>query len=186
MTPEQITTLRAAIAADANLVALRAAKDTQGICDYLNGPTAGFVLWQTAVPIQTVYDSITWANLTPADAPDGTATWTNRALCCQGKQFNIQTMLQGRDSINATKANVRAGLQDGLTQIPSGVSGANRSAGWTTLQTAMQRLATVAEKVFATGTGTTGSPAIPSFEGLVQVGEVNAACFSDSGVWRVG
>ena len=172
MTTAQLATLKTAILADANLTALVASFSTGAIKDYLNTPTAAYYVWQTAVSTQTLYDNITWANFTPVDAPDGTATWTNRALACQGKQFNVQIILQGRDTLNASKANVRAGLQDALTAIPSGVAGANKSGGWTNVQTAMQRLATNGEKVFASGLGTTASPSTLGFEGYIQDSDV--------------
>lgn len=174
MTPSQLILLAAEIAADSALNTLpNTGDDAFAIADALNlTAVQDFMVWQTNMPTQLLFDAIVWANLTPSDVADGTALWTNRALCCQGKQFNIQTMLTGRESINPSRSNVRAGLQDALTQIPSGAAGANRSAGWTTVQTAMQRKATRAEKVLATGTGSAASPALLGFEGQVSYQDV--------------
>lgn len=134
-----------------------------------------FVVWQTAVKVKDVQDGIVWQNLTPADVPDGTLLWNNRSLACQGKQFNVQTILVGRDYIDATKANVRAGLQDALTNVPSGVSGALLSGGWANVKTALQRVVTRAEKLFATGTGTAASPGLVTFEGKITQDDVTMA-----------
>ena len=98
-------------------------------------------------------DAILWANFTPLDTPDGTQLWTNRALCCQGKQFNIQLMLQGRSTIPGDKPGFRTGLQDALTALPSGASGANKTGGWTAVQLVLQRLATRFENLFTTVDG---------------------------------
>ena len=35
-----------------------------------------FHVYNTAIPVQSVYDAVAWGNLTPADAPDGTQTTT--------------------------------------------------------------------------------------------------------------
>lgn len=165
LTNAQLIALKAEIAADPALNALpNTADDAFTIADALN-LAVDFYVWNTNVQTQVVFDAITWTNLTPADAPDGTALWTNRSLACQGKQFNLQTMLTGRESINAAKTNIRVGLQDALTQLPSGPNGAARSGGWAAVQLVLQRKATRAEKVLATGTGTTASPALLSFEG---------------------
>lgn len=178
MTPAQLTTFKAAIQADANITALVTAGATGAIANYYNtAASPAYYVWQTSVPTQTIYDAIGWSKLTPVDTPDGTATYTNRALCCQGKQFNLQTILQGRESINATKTNIRSGLQDALTAVPSGVSGATQGAGWAAVQTAMSRAATNAEKLFATGVGTQASPSLMSFEGNVQDYDVVQALY---------
>ena len=97
---------------------------------------------------------------------------------CQAKQINLQILLQGQDSINSGKSNIRAGFQDALTNIPSGVAGVLQSANWVAVKTAMTRNATVLEKILATGTGTAASPASMGFEGvlsLVQVKDIRAA-----------
>ncbi len=175
MTPAQQTALKADILNTPALADL-ISSNPGAITTFYNTPATGpYIVWQTAFPVKNAYDQIIWANLTPNDLPDTTQVWMNRALACQGKQFNIQTMLQGRDSIDASKANIRAGLQDGLTQIPSGVAGANRMAGWSNLQTAMQRNASNVEKLFAVGSGTVGSPSVMGFEGSVGDHDISAA-----------
>lgn len=176
LTTAQLTAIKAEIVADPVLNALpNGADQAFAIADALNAAASpDYIVWQTSVPSQTLFDAIVWANLTPQDAPTtGTdLVWLNRAMACQGKQFNLQTILTGRESINPSKANIRAGLQDALTQIPSGASGTLRSAGWTAVQTAMQRKATRAEKVLATGLGTAASPSLMGFEGALSYQDV--------------
>lgn len=174
LTPSQLTTLRNDINADPVLssypnnddgaFAIAAAYNTLSTPDYY--------VWQTAASVTDIFDAIVWANFTPSDAPDGTQIWLNRAMQCQGKQFNLQTMLSGRNTINAARASIRAGLQDATTAIPSGNNGANRSGGWANIQLILSRKATRVEKLFATGAGTQANPSLLTFEGAVTVQDV--------------
>lgn len=177
MTPAQLATLKADILANNDLNVLP--NNTDGAVAiaalYNADASPAFVVWKGSMPVSDVFDQVLWANLTPADPPDGTNAWLCRSLACQGKQFNVQTMLTGRDFINPSKSSIRAGLQDALTQIPSGLGGVNRSGGWTNLQTAMQRNATRFEKLFSTGTGTSQSPATMTLEGPVDYQDVQLA-----------
>lgn len=174
MTPAQNAILKAAVAAEPSLATAINTGDDYAIAAWLNGafsPT--FYVWKTAVPMTDIFDNITWANFTPQDVPDGTQLWLNRAMACQGKQFNVQTILVGRDQINPSKSNLRAGLQDALTAIPSGASGANKSGGWTAVVGVMSREASRAEKILATGTGTLATPALLTFEGQVSANDAS-------------
>lgn len=138
-----------------------------------------FHVWRTSVPTQEIFDKITWANFTPNPAPDGTVQWSNRALACQGKQFNLQTMLMGQVSINASRATMRAGLQDAMTDIPSGANGNSRQAGWAAVQQVLvrgvSRVEALLADVSAGNGGTTGTAATLIFEGGVTAQDVNAS-----------
>ena len=174
LTGAQIVTLRPVVQAEPTLAQAIATGDDYAIAAWLNGESApAFYVWRTSMNTQEVYDSIVWANLTPADTPDGTQLWLNRALAAQGKQFNIQTLLQGRDTINPARGNVRAGLQDATSSIPSGVGGATQSGGWLAIKPVITRLATRAEKAIAGGTGTAATPASLVFEGTVTAQEAS-------------
>lgn len=177
MTPAQLATLKADIAADPALSVYPLNSDgASAIMAAYNLPAAvDHYVWKTSMPTSEVYDQITWANLTPTDAPDGTQLWMNRAQACQGKQFNIQTLLMGRETINPSKAKVRDGLQDALTLVPSGVAGATRAAGWVQLQLVLSRKASRIEKLFATGTGSQPTPALMAFEGPVDYPTIEQA-----------
>lgn len=181
LTTAQQQTLKAAILAETNatFVALRDANNEQGMADFYNAQST-FVVWQTSVPIDTITDAIDWARMTPAQAIPATGTddilrWQARALLCQGKQFNLQNLLIGKQSLAASRANIRAALQDCLTALPSTASGTNQSAGWTSVQTAMQRTCSLGERLFATGTGTTASPGTLVVEGVVSAQDISDA-----------
>ena len=175
MTPAQLTTLGAYIAAQPDLNTYQLGLDqAYAIASLLNQPST-FVVWATTTSAANMSDAIVWADLTPTDAPDGTQVWLDRAMACQGKQFNLQILLASRDQISTGKANVRAGFQDALTNVPSGVGGALVSAGWVTMKTVMQRNASRVESVFATGTGTTASPGALVWEGQIDPQTVQAA-----------
>jgi len=174
-TPAQITTIKAAIAADPVLAGAAANSDgSAAIAAAFDVVDQTFFVWQSATPTANILDAITLANLTPADTPDATVTYTNRSLICQIKQMNLQLLLQGRDSVSSGKANVRAALQDALINIPSGTAGALVGAGWTGVKTAMERNATRLEKLLATGTGTAAAPAALGFEGIVLWPDIDA------------
>lgn len=164
MTNFELLVLKAAILADVNLTMLVAEGATGAIAEYLRGPST-FVVWRTTTPVADIADAIIWANMTPTDAPDGTAIYTNRALFSQAKQISLQTMIQGQQLVTSSKANVRSGLQDALTNLPNGVGGAPQAAGWTAVRLAMQRKASLFERIFATGTGTAASPGTLVLEG---------------------
>lgn len=164
LTSQQNTTLKAFILADPTMSVQPMNEDGgYAIAELLNKTaTPDFQVWNSRASIDSIFDSVIWANMTPA-APasaDSTGIYRDRALTCQGKQFSLQTLLQGRQTIDATKTNIRSGLQDALTSLPSGTNGANQGAGWIAVQLVLQRTATVIEKLFATGTGSTASPAL--------------------------
>lgn len=195
LSPAQIATLKAAIAANTTVAGGFSAyastpinqipnnsDGNQAIADWYNEyPAPDFFVWNSQATIASVYDNVTWANLTPTDTPDGTQTWANRSLACQGKQFNLQTILIGAQGIvNATKSSIRAGLQDALSNVPSGVNGATVSAGWASVRDkALARKATRAEKLFAdtsNGSGATAqTSALPAFDGALASSDVDTA-----------
>ena len=178
LTTTQLETLKAAIIADTNLAAARAAHSSQAIADYLN-QTSATTVWRTSVETSVLFDQIVWANLTPNDAPDGTLAWQCRSLACQGKQFNLQLIFASRDRIDPSKVNVRAGLQDALTNVPSGAGGAVVSAGWVNVRTAMQRNATNFENIFVVA----GSPASLVVEGVIDEFTIRQMAWSNDGNW---
>jgi hypothetical protein len=176
MTPAQNALIKTAVLADSTLSAAVAIQDWPLVAIALNATYApAYTVWRSSTPAASIADAITWANLTPVDAADVTILMTNRVLICQAKQINLQIMLQGRESVTSNKANLRAGLQDALTAIPSGANGVSQGAGWNAVKAAMTRSATYAEKILATGAGTAASPSDLGFEGQVTGSEVQAA-----------
>lgn len=188
LTSAQYATLKAYIAANNDLSSQPSNADGSfEIARLLNlDASPDFFVFRSNVTPQEIFDQVTWANYTPQDTPDNTVTWSNRSLACQGKQFNLQIILQGQSSINAGKINIRAGLNDATTNLPSGASGASRSGGWASILNILRRKATRCEKIFAvqtSGVGVTGgdalgattNPALLVFEGSISADDVQRA-----------
>jgi len=160
-----------------------AAGSDNAVAACLNVVLPAFWVYRTDIPVAEVFDAIIWANLTPSDfVPTDTALnnaiYQSRQLVCQTKQMNLQTLVMGQAVLDGSKANIRSGLSDALTNIPSGASGALRSAGWTTVRdTVLARAATRAEKLYATG-GNGSTPALAAtltFEGAITAQDIQAA-----------
>lgn len=185
MTPEQLAAIKADILANPDLNAQPATSGgAYEIARLYNLPASpDFVVWRTDAPVDAILDAINWSLYTPSDAPDGTATFTNRLLAIQTKQMNLQNMLIGRSSINAAKPNIRGGLRDAVIAVPAGAGGASVSPGGASGATVLAnciRKATRIEKVLATasqGSDTTGTTTarVMGFEGAITSDDVQAA-----------
>jgi hypothetical protein len=146
----QSQAIKAEILADPTMSAMAdpAVNNYQGICDILNADAAGpFVVWRTTTPLESIRNAIDWAKMTPAQSLDATVTQTNRFLIVQSKQINLNSLITGATSIPSGLANIRSAFQDALTALPTKSDGTNQPAGWTAVQTAMQRNARRYEKV---------------------------------------
>ena len=174
LTPAQLTTLKAAILANPTWAAYPMSGDGYyDLSRVLSGQaTPAFWVWSTNADVQSIRAAVVWANLTPADAPDGTQTWANRSLQCQGKQFNLQMLVPMTGTLNASDANLRAGLQDALTAVRSGVAGASQSAGWTAVQGTLARRANYVEQILADTAAGNGSTK-PLAATLIHEGSVS-------------
>lgn len=173
----QLLTLRADINDDGALGTQPNTQDAAiSIAAVYNAVAApDFVVWNPASKVDDVYNAITWANFTPNDAADETTIFQNRVLLAQTKQMNLQLMLQGRTTLDATRENIRAGLRDAVIQLPTGAAGALVTAGGVnaaTVLTALTRKATRGEKLFASGTATTGATTASL---MVVVGSISAS-----------
>lgn len=180
LTPLQLAALRTHILASTDPAVVAALgggavgrNDTE-LARLYNLPSAS-VVWRSTMPGDELRNIVTWANMTPAATPDGTAIYTNRALYAQAKQISLQTLVQGQTMIRCGVAGIRAGLQDSLTNLPTAADGSNIAAGWQTLRTAMQRFATVAEQIYISGLGTSGTPVDLVVEGAVDINNIGTA-----------
>lgn len=179
LSTQQQTALKAAILANPTWAAFP--NDTDGnfnLATLLNLQAApAFWVWSKTADLTAIKNAIIWANLTPADAPNGTQQWANNSLQCQGKQFNLQLILPQTTgfgvTFDASNDNLRLGLQDALTGVRSGVGGVSQSAGWTQVQQVLARRASEVEKLFADTTIGNGSTR-PLSATLVFVGTVDA------------
>lgn len=189
LTSAQRATLRADILADPVFSQLPktgdASYDIAAAYNALAAPD--FLVWNPSTPVRSILDTFNWTAFTPTDTVLETDTdaallarRTARLLAIQTKQMNLQLMLQGRDTVDASLVNFRAGLRDALINIPSGASGASVVAAGASAATALgacTRKATRAEKLFAgvpVATGTV-TAAVMGFTGLILPSDVDEA-----------
>ena len=154
MTPAQLAALKAAILADPASMAFWQEGNAGAVADRFNAPAEpAFIVWRTSVGqdeiMQNGFD------------------WTRVDNLSVGKGRVWEWMFSNADrSFNPSKANVRAGIE----QVWAGT--AQDLAVRAAVYVHCKRSATVAEKLFATGTGTTAVPALMSFEGELPFIEV--------------
>lgn len=163
MSPAQLAALEAHIAANTAVVnggtqikdLPHTPDNAELVAAWYNGIAApDYFVWNHAVPVDDILDAVTFDNYIPIDPPtDATLVFNNRMMVIQGKQINLQLLLQGRSSFDATKKTQRAGLNGATTTIPSGAAGANRSGGWSAILPLLSRKANNVEKLFAVDDG---------------------------------
>lgn len=161
LTSLQKSALKTAILADGTMNAFPNNADGNfDLAVYLNQEDPGpFKVWNPEASVSAIQDAITWDKYTPTDAPDNTATFTNRMLAIQTKQMNLQLMLQGKTTVDASKSNVRAGLRDAVTVVPSGAGGGSTAPGGANgvnVLNACVRNGLRIEKILTTGTASLG------------------------------
>lgn len=149
-----------------------------------------FYIYDSAVRVDAILDKLNYTNYTPNDPPDqanatAAQVWENRAMLVQLKQINLQLIMQGRGTVDATKSTIRAGIQDATQNLPTGAAGANRSGGWSNIQPILARKATVGEKLFATGANDGSTNVLPKDVGLnaagdLLQGQINSQNISDA------
>jgi hypothetical protein len=151
LTDAQLPTLKTAIDAetDPDFVVMRNAGATQEMADWFNADSTSTV-WRTR---------LTESEIVSDTSPDATVwNWTDYINTSVAEKMAWERMFNGDFSINPSLAQVRSGIGD----IFSGPQGANQR---THLLAMGKRLATKAEWLYATGTGTTGDPGTMDFEG---------------------
>lgn len=122
LTPAQLATFKAAINADANLAAARAAGDQGAIAAYYNGAGAG-TIWRPSVSAKELNTAIVWSQFIALP------------VATQNGYF---AMLQA-GAIDATSANIRTGFASLFT-----------GQSLTNLTAIAQRTPTVFEALFTT------------------------------------
>lgn len=189
LSPTQYATLRAAIQADPVLNAIPIGGDGDiAIAEAFNAlATPDFLVWRPDVPVRDIMDTFNFAAFTPADSmPEGNVDqasiqrYAARLLTIQTKQMNLQLMLQGRETVDASLPNFRAGLRDALVGVPAGVNGASVAVAGASGVNALNvctRKATRYEKLFAGSNSTTGSvtAAVMTLVGPLSAADVNTA-----------
>lgn len=121
------------------------------IAEAYNLPSANFVVWKTLVSVDEIMrNGIAW------DQVDNLSVGKAR----------IWDWMSRLGSFNCSKANIRSGID--ATWVGTAAALAVRA----TVYTHCKRLATRVEKLFATGTGTTGNPGLLVFEGAINYRDV--------------
>ncbi len=160
----QRATLKTACLADAVVCGpAAAAGDDNAVAGWFNATaTPDFWVWRT---------SLTEAEITQATSVDGTTwNWTGTGYITRSQgERDAWARLFATGTANPSLANTRQAFSD----ILSG-STAPAPANRTHMLAMARRKATVAEKLLATGTGTTASPAVMAAEGAVTTNEMAA------------
>ena len=175
LTPAQLPALKAAILAETDpaFVEFRQQGAVGAMAEFYNRASTIYV-WRSSTPTTDIATAISWASFTPADAPDTTTLYTNRAMLCALKRDNLRVLLE-RDSLPTDKLNTRQSLTDALQNVPAGAAGALLDAGWLgtdKVKTVITRAATLGEKLYSTGTGTSGMPGALVYEGTISIDDV--------------
>ena len=153
LTATQRTTLAAHIRANADpdvVSALSARNDTE--LTRLYNLDSGFYVWRPTVSVEEYRDALDWTEVDNVTA--------NKARIWEWATGGMTLPLE------SGKANVRAGLAQ---------CWAANSNTRTNLLVIAKRLATVAEEVFATGTGTENSPGDLVYQGSVTTSDIGRA-----------
>lgn len=156
LTNEQLATLKADILADATLAAWaatgRMAEEIAHAYDERAVPE--FVVWKTSVEVDEIMRN--------------GMDWTQVDNLTVGKA-RIWDWMTRLGHFDASKPNIRAGIE------AAWVGTAAMLAVRATVYTHCKRAATRVEKLLATGTGTTASPATLTYKGSITYHDVNAA-----------
>lgn len=151
--------LKAHIQANSDTNTLYVAGDLQGLADLLNAEAAPvFWVWKTAVTRADIYGLQN--DLPVSGAQTGFWNWVTYKNQGATEQNAWVQMFMG-DTANFSLQNIR----DGVGSIFTGSAAANAQRDH--VLAIGRRHATRAERVLATGTGSTASPAILGSEGLV-------------------
>lgn len=153
----QLVVFKAAILAELNpvLVAARTAGDDEAMAAWYNTNTApSFVVWKSIVSIidtGQAFNGTEWAGMTSAN------------------HTRLQTVAQYLAAgYKPSSADIRAMFNDIWSGAGGTITRASLLALW-------KRVATQAEKIFASGTGSDAVPATLAFEGKVTAQDVSDA-----------
>lgn len=169
LSPAQLTVLAADIAADPTLAAHAAAGNVgQIVAAYALDAAPAFWVWKTRLRKDEITQQ-TSVDLT-------TFNWTGTGFIgrSQGERDAWRELFNGggagANAVNPSLPNVR----QAFTDIFSGAT-APAPANRAHLLAMARRLANRGERLFATGTGSTASPGLMTFEGLISDVDVESA-----------
>lgn len=159
LTPAQLATLKAAILADPALNALPNTNAGNSVIAAELNATAvpDFIVWRKSMQTLEVGQVISYVAL-------AAMTTANLDRVKTFQQLNPASFDPGRSDIRTYMADTFSGALGGAGQ-------ATRDA----LDAAYRRKALLIEKILATGTGSTASPAVMGYEGTVTTDEIERA-----------
>jgi len=165
LTSAQLVTLKADIAANTNTTTTYPGVQIKDL-NLLNGDHADAIAkWYntTASP-----DFVVWRSNVPISEVGKSFNGTELAGLTTGNQTRLQTLaLYFADGVNPSLADVRSFFDDVFSGAGGTTTRANLAVTW-------KRLANRVEKVLASGTGTTQSPATMGFEGTITYQDLHA------------
>lgn len=150
----QATALRTAALAEPSIAQAIANGDDSSVANWFNTAST-FIVWKTALQETEILQSDAF-NFSLIDG------------LTAGKRDEWTHFLFREGKCNPSKANIRAGFLD----IWSGT--AAKTAVYNAIIDLSKRAATNAEKALATGTGTTASPGLLTFEGRISTNDVSS------------
>lgn len=166
LTANQLATLKADINADvAFTTEMKASPDGRAAiaAAYNVPPVVGFWVWKTYLGKAEAVNSTSQDNTTFTFAGNGFISRTVQELMTWENLWNAS------GTVNPSLPNVRAAF----VAIFTGAG--NAAANITHLQSMARRKATRAEKLFASGTGSSGTPATMGAEGAISAADVETA-----------
>jgi len=163
LTTQQLQAIKAAILADNFLNAFPNNSDGAfAIAEALNLDAApAFFVWSTSVSRESIYNG----NPQPENTSWNWSTYKSQSATEQ----NAWTQMFMGDQANFSKANVRAGVAAIFT------GSAQQNAQQAHVLSCGRRQARRIEKILASGTGSTASPATMGFEGMIEYQDVMLA-----------
>lgn len=162
LTQAQKDSLKSAILAESTIQSCVTNGDDGCVANWLNSEST-FVVWRTRVS-KDEYQTST------GPTTGTTFDWANAGgyiSRSQGERDAWNTMFSVNGTVNPSKPNVISAFND----IFSG-SGAGAASNRNLLLDLSKRKATQAEKILATGTGTSVSPGTMTFEGQIAVNDI--------------
>ena len=152
-TEPELASLQAAALAEPTIQACITAGDDGCVANWFNAPSE-FIVWKTLLRDTDVYADPGF-DFTLVDGLN------------VGKRDEWTNFLFKNGSCNPSKLNIR----NGITDVWSGTAG--KIAVQNAILSLSKRPANNVERALATGTGTTVSPGVMTFEGTVRVDEIH-------------
>lgn len=150
LTTAQYQTLKTAALADGTAAGYIETANDQALANWFNTPDAAYYVWRTAIQPSEYREAVVWTEVDALTVGKARIwEWITQ----------IMTM-----PIDASKTNVRQGIAD---------CWASNTTTRANLLTAAKRNATRAEKLLATGAGTSGSPSVMGYEGNLSAAEAS-------------